>query len=118
MRTKSCPKAQHFTLLICLQTMLLHWNSFATLTSPHTLQPASQICHQTASFLPSQLHNSCVNSISHWFHLIVSKFSFSVAFSSLPKGISYITNPFLCTFLSSGFLHSHLGFGSSPMNFS
>ena len=80
---------------ICLQTMLLHWNTLVTPTSPHALQPASQTCHQTASFLPSQLHHSSANSTSHLFHLIVSKFFLSAAFSSLPKGISYMTNPFL-----------------------
>ena len=92
MLTKSCPKAQHFTLLIYVSKPC--WNSFATLTSPHTLQPASQICHETASFLPSQLHNSCANSTPHWFHLIVSKFFVSCF---LPKGISYMKPPF-CIF--------------------
>ena len=100
-----------------LQTMLLHWNPLTTLTSPHALQSASQMCHQNASLLPSKLCNSGANSTSHWFYLNLSKFFFSAPFFSFPKGISYMANPFLYTFLFYDFLYSQLGFSLFPMNF-
>ena len=95
---------------LCLQTMLLHWNTLATPISPHAF-------NQHLKFV-IKLHHFFLHS-----YIMLVQIQHLTDFTwlcqnSLPKRISYMTNPFLYTSLSSDFLYFHLGFGSSPMKFS